>query len=424
MPHEDAEAGTRSVPHLYPEVCMRLTEKAIAALDLPAGVNERLISDDEMTGLSVRLRRSASGAATKSWVYRYSVAGTHRKVTFDFVGHNLAAARKRAGDLQARVRLGQDPAQERAQTQADVRQTIEATLRTFLPQKRLTLRPNSYRQIERHLLRYLQPLHRTPLRLVSPGDVAALYLDVATASGKPTATNAWRSWSHFFGWCLRQGLIEKNPALHVERFPHRKRDRVLSAGDIKAVWDATAGADDYSSVARLLLLTGCRANEIGGLKWSEVYSDRIVLPAERVKNKRQHTIPITPTMRAILEGRERRPGEEYVFGRREGRPFTGWGICKASLDARLRAADVAIEKWVVHDLRRTAATGLGELGIAPHVIEAVLNHVSGFRAGIAGTYNRSQLEGPMRHALNCWDAHVRDIVAGRTAGDRVVPLRA
>jgi integrase len=402
---------------------MKFTEKAVAALDLPAGVNERLFTDSELTGLSLRLRRGASGI-TRSWVYRYSVAGTHRKVTFDFVGHNLAAARKRAGDLQARVRLGQDPAQDRAQTQADVRQTIEATLHDFLPEKRLTLRPSSYRQIERHLLRYLKPLHRTPLRLVTPGDVAKRHLEIATASGRPTATNALRSWSNFFGWCLRKGFIEKNPAIGVERFKHRERERVLNASEIKMIWDATSDATDYSAVVRLLLLTGCRANEIGGLKWSEVYSDRIVLPAERVKNKLQHVIPITTTVRTILlEGRERRPGKEHVFGRQGDRPLTGWGRCKASLDARLRAADVAIEKWVVHDLRRTAATGMGELGIAPHVIEAVLNHVSGFRSGVAGTYNRAQLEGPMRHALNVWDAHVRDIVEGRTAGDRVVPLR-
>ena len=92
---------------------MKLTEKAIAGLTLPDGVNERLFGDDEVTGLSLRLRRGANGVA-RSWVYRYMVAGTPRKVTFDFAGHNLAEIRKRAGDLQARVRLGADPAQERA----------------------------------------------------------------------------------------------------------------------------------------------------------------------------------------------------------------------------------------------------------------------------------------------------------------------
>jgi integrase len=257
---------------------MKFTEKTIAALELPPGVNERLIADDDLTGLNLRMRRNAQGATTKSWVYRYSVAGAPRKITLDFAGHNLAAARKRAGDLQARVRLGADPAQERARTQADVRQTVEATIRLFLPTKRPVLRPSSYRQLERHLLRYLQPLHRTPLRLVTSAEVNALQLDVAAASGRATGINALRGWSNFFAWCLRHGLIERNPTINVERLPPASRDRVLSASDIAAIWSATADEGDYDSIIRLLLLTGCRANEIGALRWSEVFSDRLVLP--------------------------------------------------------------------------------------------------------------------------------------------------
>ena len=127
-----------------------------------------------------------------------------------------------------------------------------------------------------------------------------------------------------FSWCLKQGLTtERNPCLGVERFPDRKRDRVLSAAEIKALWDATAGPDDYSAIVRLLLLSGCRASEISGLRWDEVYSDRIVLPAERTKNKRQHTLPLTATMRAIIEGRERRPGKEHIFGRPSNGGFSG-----------------------------------------------------------------------------------------------------
>ena len=171
---------------------------------------------------------------------------------------------------------------------------------------------------------------------------------------------------------------------------------------------------------RLLLLTGCRANEIAGLTWGEVYSDRIVLPAERVKNGRQHSIPLTATMRAILDGRERRA--EQVFGREGGR-FTGWSQGKAALDARIAAAGHTLKPWVNHDLRRTLATGMGELGVEPHVIEAALNHASGFRRGVGGTYNRAKLERQVGQALNLWDTHVREIVEGRTTGDRVVPFR-
>src|SRR5262245_37087739 len=300
---------------------MKLTEKTIAGLELPAGVNERLFSDDDLTGLSLRLRRGAKGIA-KSWVYRCMIAGVPRKVTFEYAGHNLAAARKRAGDLQARVRLeGHDPARERAQTRADVGQTLAATLKVYLPQKKLNLRPRSYDQVERHLLTHCEPLHRLPLRLVTTPDVTARHLAIANASGRTTATNVLRSLSAFFDWALRQGLVERNPCLGVERFPDRRRDRVLSAAEIKAVWDATGGADDYSAIVRLLLLTGCRANEIAGLRWDEIYSDRIVLPAERVKNKRTHVVLLTAPMRAILDGRQR-TDKATVFGR--GGHYTGW----------------------------------------------------------------------------------------------------
>jgi hypothetical protein len=113
-----------------------------------------------------------------------------------------------------------------------------------------------------------------------------------------------------------------------------------------------------------------------------------------------------------------------VFGRRRESPFTGWGESKIALDARIKAAGVNMKPWVVHDLRRSFATGASELQIAPHVVEAAIGHASGFRHGVGGTYNRAQLEGPIRHALNVWGRHIHEIADGRVGGDRVVPLRA
>ena len=120
-----------------------------------------------------------------------------------------------------------------------------ATLRIYLPQKKLKLRERSYRELERHLSVHFQPLHHIPLRQVAAGDVSARYLTLANTAGRTTATNAWRSLSALFAWGMRQGLVDRNPCLGVERFPDRKRDRVLSAAEIKAVWDATSGDDDY-----------------------------------------------------------------------------------------------------------------------------------------------------------------------------------
>jgi integrase len=402
---------------------MKLTEKIIAGLDLPADVDERLFSDDDLTGLNLRLRRGANGKIARSWVYRYQIAKVPKKLTFDFAGHNLAGIRKLAGDLQARIRLGHDPASDRAQAEADIRQTVAATVEAFLPQKALSLRPGSLRLVTRCLRVLLEPLHSKPLRLVSRNDVADLYLKIATEIGHATANNGWKAWSAFFSWCLRRGLLDQSPcAAGIERFPYRERDRVLAAFEIKAVWHATAGDADYDRIVRLLMLTGCRAAEIGGLQWSEIYSDRIVLPPERVKNAHQHTLPLTGTMKAILSRCSPRPSNPYVFGRDDGRPFTGWDRSKKDLDARIKAAGIAVEHWVVHDLRRTCATGLQRLGVRLEVTEAILNHVSGSRGGIVAVYQRHEYDGEKRAALEAWDTHVKEIVEGRTIGDRVVPL--
>ena len=163
---------------------------------------------------------------------------------------------------------------------------------------------------------------------------------------------------------------------------------------MRAIWQATADGRDYSAIIRLLMLTGCRVAEIGGLRWEEVTDDAIELPGARTKNARPHVLPHTMPVRAILDGRER--NGEFVFGRVSTRPFTGWSVSKAELDERLGDT---VEAWTHHDLRRTAATKMADMGIAPHVIEAVLNHVSGHKHGVAGIYNRSDYSEQKRHAL-------------------------
>ena len=134
---------------------MKLSDKVVAALTLRPGEHERLIADDEMTGLRLRLRAGAKGI-TRTWVYKYSQSGQQRSFTFDHVGHSLAAARKRAGELQARLRLGQDPAQVRSEGRTRAAETMGAVLPTYLKQKRMALKPRSYGEVERHLLRYFK----------------------------------------------------------------------------------------------------------------------------------------------------------------------------------------------------------------------------------------------------------------------------
>jgi integrase len=181
------------------------------------------------------------------------------------------------------------------------------------------------------------------------------------------------------------------------------------------VW-AALGADQFGDILRLLILTGQRREEIGGLRWSEVDFERalIVLQPARTKNKRLHEIPLSPQARAILERQPKRR-RELIFGRGEG-GFSGWSVGKARLDRHLlatrqEAGAKPMPDWRLHDLRRTAATGMADLGVLPHIVEAVLNHVSGHRTGVAGIYNRARYETEMRDALERWADHVARITA-------------
>jgi integrase len=173
----------------------------------------------------------------------------------------------------------------------------------------------------------------------------------------------------------------------------------------------------------LLLLTGQRLNEIAGLRWSEIdfEHDTITLPAERTKNGRQHLIPMSVPVRDILEAQPRRAGRELVFGFGQG-PFSGWSKAKGELDeriaeARKKAKAKPMPAWVLHDLRRSAATGMAILGTQPHVVEAVLNHVFGSKSGVAGIYNLSTYEPEKRQALDIW---ANQITSG---GSKIVPMK-
>src|SRR5262249_43580988 len=142
-----------------------------------------------------------------------------------------------------------------------------------------------------------------------------------------------------------------------------------------------------------LMLTGCRREEIGLLRWSEIDMDArtITLPAERTKNGQKHVVPLSDAALNILQSMPRRDGRDYVFGR-SGNGYSNWSEAKSRLDARVEPK----EPWTLHDLRRTVRTGLGRLGVAPHVSEAVLNHLP---PKLTRTYDVNKYEAEKHEAL-------------------------
>ena len=400
-----------------------LTQKYVVTLTLPAGKSEHVEWDDEIVGLGFRLRRSRTGGVLRSWIFRYARPGGDRKVKLgDFPAFGAGPAHKRAGEFYARTRLGEDPAEDKQAARAQAEQTMGAILKLYLPRKRAVVKPSSYREFERHLMQDAKKLHSLPLAEITPARLAATLLPIAERASGTTFNNVRRSVHAFFVWCMKQGLIDRNPVIALELHKERSRERVLSADELRAIWRATAGGSDYEVIVRLLMLTGARANEIARLRWNEVREDRIDIAGERTKNGRPLIVSLLGPIRALIDSRERREGKDFVFGRLRGGPFAGWGESKRALDERLRTAGHEISDWRHHDLRRSAATALGELGVDPWVIEALLNHAGG-RRGVAGTYNRSKLDRQVRDALALWIEHLMGIVEGRVRGDQVVPLR-
>jgi integrase len=388
---------------------MELTPTTIRTLSLPEGKTDETFTDDDLPGLGLRIRAGGS----KTWVYRYKLGARYRRVTLGLLAAlTPGQARKAAGDLHAMVRLGRDPAGERDEGRARAAETMGAALAAYLPYQRSRLRPRSYAEVERHLQKHWRTLHVMPLTAIDRRAVAARLAVIAEQSGPVQANRARASLQAFFGWAIREGLADANPVAATGKRPERSRDRVLSPDELKAIWAATADESDYSAVIRLLMLTGARLNEIAALRWSEVQDDRIILPAPRTKNGRQHEIALSAAARAILDGRPRRPGRDLIFGRRHARPLSGWTELKAGLDARIAAAGEPLPHWTHHDVRRTVATMMAEIGVAPHVIEEVIGHVSGTSA-VSRIYRRSGYEREVCSALALWANHVQALVEGR-----------
>ena len=396
---------------------MKLTVKTTDGIKLPKGKSDCIVFDDDIAGFGLRLREGGS----RTWVYQYRIGKKQRRMVLGSANSvMLSLARKNASDLEAKVRLGGDPAMNKETARLEVDNTFAVLADQFLEARKSSWRTRTYEEIKRHLIKDAKSLRPFPITAVAQRNIANLLSDIAKEKGDVTANRVRSSLCAFFGWIIREGvrLPEGNVASYTNKREESSRDRVLTDRELGLIWNACLD-DDYGAILKLLMLTGQRANEIAQLHWSEVHDQQIVLPAERTKNARSHVIPLSEVA-VGLPPWFRKGDRKFVFGR-DNTGFSGWGKAKEKLDTRVAEAKKPLEHWTVHDLRRTVATGMAELGVQPHIIEAVINHVSGHKGGVAGIYNRATYDKEKREALNLWAEHVVTLVGGRKAV--VVPLR-
>jgi integrase len=406
---------------------MRLTETGLVRLTLKAGETDKIFFDDEISGFGLRVREGGS----RKFVLHYRIGGNQRRLTVGAAGvMKLEEARQRARRALVDVGDGKDPAAQKATDKVEAKQSFLAVAKDYLEflQRRVTkaeMKPRTYTEVERHMMKHWKPLHRLVIGSINRATIATRLREIAKQNGPVAADRARSNVSTFFAWAIGEGICETNPVDGTNKnseYVERERSLILTGkgqppnyGEIVAVWRG-APDNEYGKIVRLLILTLCRRDEIASLGWSEVDKEarHIVLPGTRTKNGREHVVPLSDAAMEILESVEQREGRELLFGSGKG-GYSGWSKSKEQMDEAVKIK----KPWTLHDLRRTGRTGLGILGVAPHVAEAVLNHLP---AKLIRTYDTNDYHAEKRAALDLWAAHLMRLVNGETSN--VVPLRA
>jgi integrase len=397
-------------------------------LQVSVGARDVQVFDDDLPGFGIR--KFASGRA--AYFVKYAVGAQQRRLTLGkVVRGNLKPMRLEASKVLAKARLGTDVAaiKRAAATKAEGTLTLGQLVPRYLGEREPSWRPRYFAEVKRQLERDWKCLNGSAVDAITRHLVINRLDEVASGQGEVAADRARVALSGLFGWAIERGHCDSNPTLSIRpRAPGRARDRVLTEMELVEVWQVS-GDGEYGAIVKLLMLTGQRRLEIGDLGWSEIDLEKrqIELPAERTKAARPHTIPLSDAALTIVRSIKRRKGRDLVFGQRAG-GFSGWSKAKVELDGRIAAArtkarvKVPMPPWRLHDLRRSFVTHVNESGFAqPHVVEAIVNHVSGHLGGVAGVYNKALYLAERRQALELWGAHITTLVEGRSS--KIVPLK-
>jgi integrase len=354
------------------------------------------------TGSGLYLSIEASGR--KCWVLRYRADGRQRRRQIGDVGTmSLAAARAAAASARHQREQGATPTSSVARTGDRVDVMAGRFLELHAYRK---TRASTAWASERIFNRLILPAWGSrSIGEITRRDVIALVEHVAT--DRPYLANRTLSvLSKFFGWLCSRGEISASPVTGVERpFREEVRQRTLSDPELRAIWLACEDDGPFGDAVRLLILTAARRNEVSRMRWDEVDEDRRLwtLPRERAKNNREHAVPLSRQSWTMLQSVQRFAGCPYVFSSDGSGPVAGWAKAKSRLSAK---AGLVEDSWRLHDIRRTAASGMQRLGVAVPVIEKALNHVSGTFSGIVSTYQTSDYANEIRAALQKWADHV------------------
>lgn len=373
-----------------------LTDKSLKALKPKAKRYE--VHDLLCPGFSARV--SVRGRISFSVKYRY---GTKQK-RFScgiYPRVSLAKAREIALEVLRQVDEGIDPARRRRQIDL----TVEAVVGDFV---KIYACPNnrSWKEAQRVLNRELVSVHgQRDIRKISRKDVLEI-MDAASARGALYQSN--RILAHIrklFNWCIERGIVETNPTNGIRK-QHREvaRSRVLDEQEITSLLNACAqDGYPYKQYVPLLLATAQRRGELANMRWSELDLENRTwtIPAERSKNRKPHVVPLSDYAMKLLDELPQFVDCDLVFTTTRLSPISSFSKALRRLKAVSGTSD-----WHMHDLRRTATSGMASLGVDPHVADKILNHMNGIISGVALVYNRHDYKDEKREAVEKWGQYL------------------
>lgn len=455
---------------------------AAAVRTFRPGAERREIPDGATPGLRLlvhpsgarswvmRFRRpnSTTGATAKMTLGSVDLTGKEAEAEPVIGGHlTLAAARKLAAEVHRQRALGRDPAADRQSEKRRIRLAAAERARSTFAAAAVSFveehaRPKVRRWKETARILGLAPdtldlirggladrWREKPVAEVTGHDVYGV-VDECRRRGVPglkrrrkgmtdsRARAMFTTLSKFFAWLVEHRVVTSNPCAGVHKPDAAPaRERVLSDDEVRWFWQACEqDGEPFCSLLKLLLVTGQRLNEVARMTRSEVSDDgkTWTLPGARTKNKRSHVVPLSSLAREVIGGVREVVGKPgYIFTTTGETPVSGFSRAKARIDAAMLAVArreaeaagrdpdaVAIAPWRIHDLRRTAVTGMARAGADLHVIERAINHVSGSFGGIVSTYQRHRYADEVRAALEAWANLLGEVVLGKSEENRNV----
>ncbi|MBM0169689.1 tyrosine-type recombinase/integrase [Altererythrobacter sp. C41] len=392
---------------------------------LHPGAKDKLLWDEKLRGFGLKV----TPAGSRIYLYQYRMGGRGSKVRRYTIGKHGSLtpdqARKEAKRLAMLVTQGIDPQTEKKERR---RVVVDLAFSSYLDRFVSDCLKVSWKasadEVEAMLRAYALPeIGNKPLPDIRRGDISAV---LRPLRDKPaSASKLFAVLRRLFRWAISEGDLETSPMAAMEApTPPKSRDRTLGDDELVTIWRASETIGyPFGPMVRLLVLWGARRNEVAGLPWAELSrAERLwSLPASRAKNGEAVSYHISELAFAELEALAKRAGKSgawprrgFVFSTTGDTPVSGYSRAKRRLDAACEKANhgTALPHWTLHDLRRTLATGMQRLGVRFEVTEAILNHRSGSRAGVAGIYQRHHWGPEKKAALDAWSRHISTLLDG------------